>query len=178
MSPLDLITAPARLALAVAGRTAGVAIDALKGARGLLERDEPEPAPPPPQPEGTGNGTPARPVTSEPVPRPAPPPPAAEPPVEPERVEEEHVDEGTVLVAEVAEPGAEDGAGAELEVEEPWDGYDRMNADEIADRLSTATREEVAAVQLYEAVNRSRDTVLEAAEKRLRELTPPPSGTA
>jgi hypothetical protein len=174
MSPLDLITAPARLALAVAGRTAGVAIDALKGARGLLDGDEPDHAPPA-RPEGARNGTPTRPVTREPAQRPAPPPPAAEPPVEAERVEEEHVDEGTVLVAEVAEPGAEEGAGAQLEVEEPWDGYDRMKADEIVERLSTASREEVAAVQLYEAVNSSRSTVLEAGEKRLRDLMPPPA---
>jgi len=37
-----------------------------------------------------------------------------------------------VLVAEVAEEGAEDGAGAELTVEPPWDGYDRMTAAEPA----------------------------------------------
>ena len=83
------------------------------------------------------------------------------------------MDEGTVLVAEVAETGAEDGAGPELQVEEPWDGYDRMTVEQIHDRLSEATREAVAAVQLYEAVTKSRDSVLEAAESRLRELTSP-----
>ena len=168
MSPLDLITAPARLALAVAGGAVGVATDVLKGARGLFDGDEPEQARPSAPPGGTRNGTPTRPISTEPVHRPAPPPPAPEPPAE-----EEHVDEGAVLVAEVAEAGAEDGAGPELEVEEPWDGYDRMTAEEIGDRLSTASREAVAAVQLYEAVTKSRDSVLEAAERRLRDLTPP-----
>jgi hypothetical protein len=187
MSPLNVITAPARLALTVAGGAAGVAIDVLKGARGLLGGGESEHAPPAPEPEATRNGTPKRPVAREPVRRPAPPPPpaaeppapaeasAAEPAIEADPPEEEHIDEGAVLVAEVAETGAEDGAGPELDVEEPWEGYDRMKADEITERLSSASTEAVAAVQLYEAVEKNRDSVLEAAEGRLRELTPPPS---
>jgi hypothetical protein len=164
MGPLDLITAPARLAATVASGAAGIAIDVLRGARGLLESDEP-PHPPPPQ--RTRNGGPTRRASREPVRRPPPPPPP-EPPVE-----EEHVDEGAVVVAEVAEAGAEEGAGAELGVDEPWEGYDGMTAEQITGELGQASREAVAAVQLYEAVTKGRDSVLEAAERRLRELTPP-----
>jgi hypothetical protein len=178
MGPLDLITAPARLAATVAGGAIGVAIDVLQGARSLLTGDSDQDTWAPAEPERTRNGTPTRPVTREPVQRPpAPgsttPTPAPEPPAE-----EEHVDEGVVLVAEVAEEGAEDGAGPELEVEEPWENYDRMSAEKIGDRLAVASREAVAAVQLYEAVMKSRDSVLEAAETRLRDLTTPgPSST-
>jgi hypothetical protein len=166
MSPLNLITAPARLAATVAGGAFGIAIDVLRGARGLFESDD---APPrtPPQPER--NGGPSQATAAREAVRRSPPPP---PPPEPPR-EEEHVDEGAVVVAEVAETGAEDGAGAELDIEEPWDGYDRMTADEIGAELANASREAVAAVQLYETVGKSRNSVLEAAEARLRDLTPP-----
>ena len=167
MGPLDLITGPVRLAAAVAGGALGVAVDVLKGARGLLEGEPTHDSPPSHPAEGAQNGTAAGPVPppirTAPSPSPAPEP----------STEEEHVDEGTVLVAEVAETGAEDGAGPELEVEEPWDGYNRMTVEQIHDRLSEATREAVAAVQLYEAVTKSRDSVLQAAEGRLRELTSP-----
>jgi hypothetical protein len=170
MGPLDLITGPVRLAAAVAGGALGVAVDVLKGARGLLEGEAGEEARPSPTPESAQNGTAAGPVPPPPM-RTAPPPsPTPEP-----STEEEHADEGTVLVAEVAETGAQDGAGPELEVEEPWDGYDRMTVEQIHDRLTEATREAVAAVQLYEAVTKSRDSVLEAAESRLRDLTSPPA---
>jgi hypothetical protein len=178
MGPLDVITAPARLAATVGGGAIGVAIDVLQGARGLLSGDSDDDTRVAATPEGTRNRTPTRPVAREPVERPpapstATPMPAAEPPAE-----EEHVDEGAVLVAEVAESGAEDGAGPELEVEEPWENYDRMTAEEIGDRLSAASREAVAAVQLYEAVTKSRDSVLEATERRLRELMPPPAASS
>ncbi|HEX2231918.1 MAG TPA: hypothetical protein VHG69_00965 [Thermoleophilaceae bacterium] len=167
MSPLGLITAPARLAATVAGGAFGIAIDVLRGARGLLESDDSPPPPPPPRP--ARNGGPTEAVARKPARRPSP----ASPPHEPPR-EEDHVDEGAVVVAEVAEAGAEDGAGAQLDIEEPWDGYDRMTAEEISAALAGASREAVAAVQLYEAVGKGRDSVLEAAERRLHDLTPPP----
>jgi hypothetical protein len=175
MGPLDLITAPAKIAVTVAGGAIGVAVDVLKGARGLLAGDPDQDTWAPVEPERTRNSTPAKPVTREPVERPPAPGTSAPAPVPEPPAEEEHVDEGAVLVAEVAEAGAEDGAGPELEVDEPWEGYDRMTAEQIGDLLSAASREAVAAVQLYEAVTKSRDAVLEAAERRLRELTPPPA---
>jgi hypothetical protein len=71
-------------------------------------------------------------------------------------------------VATVADPGAEAGAGAELEISEPWEGYDRMPADEVMEQLSVASVEAAAAVRLYEAAGQSRTDVLNAAEARLR----------
>jgi hypothetical protein len=83
--------------------------------------------------------------------------------VEPEPPEPTHVSEEPVLVAEVAERGAEDGAGAELRIDEPWEGYSSMTAAEIRRRLHEADAATVAAVRLYEAANKGRSTVLQAA---------------
>ena len=70
-----------------------------------------------------------------------------------------------MLVAEAAETGAEDGAGAEVAVEEPWPGYDEMSASDIEDRLVTEGAEAAAAVSLYEATRKGRAQVLEAATR-------------
>ena len=69
---------------------------------------------------------------------------------------------------EVAEPGAEDGAGAELHIDRPWAGYGRMTAAEVIERLDQASEAELAAIQLYERAHRARQSVLAAAERRLR----------
>jgi hypothetical protein len=79
-----------------------------------------------------------------------------------------HVSEEPVLVEEFAEPGAEDGAGAQVDVEEPWSGYDEMNAKQVIGRLTGATPAELAAVQLYESGHRGRQTILTAAERELQ----------
>jgi hypothetical protein len=87
-----------------------------------------------------------------------------EPPVVvPEPPEPAHVSEEPVLVAEVAEAGAEDGAGAELRIDEPWEGYSTMSASQIRSRLRRADAATVAAVSLYEAAHKGRSTVLRAA---------------
>jgi hypothetical protein len=100
----------------------------------------------------------------------APQPPAAAdvPPAVPDELIPDHVDTETVLVAETAEEGAEDGAGAELHVDPPWDGYDRMTAADIRDRLTGASAAEAGAVELYEATHKSRRSVMEAAARALR----------
>jgi len=98
----------------------------------------------------------------------APPAPVDSPPAVPDELIPDHVEEEVVLVAEVAEEGAEEGAGPELHIDEPWDGYDEMTAPQISDRLAAATAEVAAAVELYEATRKSRRTVLEAAERALR----------
>jgi hypothetical protein len=90
---------------------------------------------------------------------------SAPPPSPPEPT---HVSEETTLVREEAEPGAEDGAGATISVQEPWEGYARMSAREVIARLADATPAELAAVSLYETGNRSRQTVLEAVQRQLR----------
>jgi hypothetical protein len=90
------------------------------------------------------------------------------PPAVPDEVIPDHIDEEPVLVAEAAEEGAEDGAGAELHVDPPWDGYDQMTAGDIRDRLTVASATEAAAVELYESSSRKRRSVLDAAERVLR----------
>ena len=90
------------------------------------------------------------------------------PPAVPDELIPDHVDQEVVLVAETAEEGAEDGAGPELHIEAPWDGYDKMTAADIRDRLSAATPVEAAAVELYEAAHKSRRTVMDAAARALK----------
>jgi hypothetical protein len=64
------------------------------------------------------------------------PAPVAERPAPPiERPEPAHVSEEPELVAESADRGSEEGAGAELHVDEPWSGYARMTAADIRSRL-------------------------------------------
>jgi hypothetical protein len=103
---------------------------------------------------------------------PAPPPPApvtvevTEPPTD--VVEPGHVSEEPELVEGFAEPGVEDGAGAEVHVDEPWPGYERMNAKQVISRLATASRAELAAVELYERGHRGRQTIMAAVARQLR----------
>jgi hypothetical protein len=78
------------------------------------------------------------------------------------------VSEEPELVEELAEPGAEDGAGAEVRVEPPWEGYEQMNAKQVIARLGSASTAELAAVQLYEGGNRGRRTILNAVQRELR----------
>jgi hypothetical protein len=87
------------------------------------------------------------------------------PPAAP-RQEPAHVSEEPVVVAETAERGAEEGAGAEVHVDEPWPGYRDMTAAQIRQRLRAASPAEAAAVSLYEAGGKGRSSVLEEAAKR------------
>jgi hypothetical protein len=99
----------------------------------------------------------------------------AAPPTEPESAQasEEpepepiHVSEEPELVAEIAEPGAEEGAGAQVTVDEPWDGYSKLRAKDVVARLSVASPAELAAVTLYESTHQARQTVLSAVERQL-----------
>jgi hypothetical protein len=110
---------------------------------------------------------------AEPPRQPATPPPAPSPTpsidldAPPER-EPVHVSEEPALVEEFAEPGAEDGAGPEIHIEEPWEGYGEMTAKEVVARLGSATPAELAAVQLYEGSHRRRQTILNAVQRELR----------
>jgi len=71
------------------------------------------------------------------------------------------------LVVDSADEGAENGAGPELRVDEPWPGYDAMRVPEIRDRLSGGDEALAAVVELYEQTHRGRRGVREAAEKVL-----------
>ena len=128
----------------LAGRRAQRTADSAQNGNGVAPTTESPPRPPIPNPQS-------------PIPE------APEAPVDPP-----HVSEEPELVAEFAEPGAEDEAGAEVQIEEPWEGYDRMKAAEIEQRLADASDELVAVVRLYEGAGRNRQTVVRAAERRLR----------
>jgi hypothetical protein len=86
----------------------------------------------------------------------------------PEAGEPAHVSEEPELVHEVAEPGAEEGAGAAITVAEPWDGYRHMSAKDVIARARSANRAQLAAVRLYESRHRSRQTVLAAVDRQLK----------
>lgn len=168
--PLRVSLRSAQLLTRAAGGVAGCALSitghaiqvASPGRSGTATRDaEPRPAPPPPRRPAP---PPPRPAAAEP---PAPPAPPAVPP-DAVVVEPVHVSEEPELVAESAEPGAEDGAGAGITVIEPWAGYGRLNAKDVIDRARTATVAELAAMRLYEARHRARQTVLAAVDRQLQ----------
>jgi hypothetical protein len=170
---LSLAREPVRLTLRVWELGLSSAASAARLGLELLDQDRSDAfstaeryPPPPPAPTGR-NGQAPPPVDVEP---PAPPvrPVRDAPPAVPDELIPDHVDEDVVLVAEVAEEGAEDGAGAELHVDEPWDAYDEMTAPQIRDRLSAADPALAAAVNLYETTHKSRRTVIEAAERALK----------
>jgi hypothetical protein len=117
--------------------------------------------PAPPAPPRSVNGD----LSETFQPRPVAPP---EPPRPPEPI---HVSEEPELVEEFAEPGAEDGAGAAVTVDEPWPGCTRMTAKQVIERLTDASPAELATVLLYESFNRDRQTVRAAAERHLKSKT-------
>lgn len=164
-APLSLAREPLRLTLRVWEVGLATAAEAARIGGELLNGDHPEqppvvsePWPPPPQPdEEQAAGV----VEAEVELTDAP-------PAVPDELVPDHVDEEAVLVAEVAEEGAAEGAGAELHVEPPWERYDQMTAADIRDRLALATPAEAAAVELYEASRRNRSSVMDAATRVLR----------
>lgn len=128
--------------------------------------------------ESRVNGGPTTPTVPPPAPTPAtvtPPEQQPDTPLTPEQEAIKTIDEAdeAEVVAEFAEPGAEDGAGAQLDVEQPWEGYASMNAGSVIDRLQQADPAQLALVELYEQTHKNRQTVLSAAAKRLRALSPP-----
>jgi hypothetical protein len=79
-------------------------------------------------------------------------------------------------VGEFADPGAKDGAGAQLHVEEPWSGYRKLRAPEVIDRIAAEPEAALTVVLLYERAHRARRTVLEAARRELVRRSPPGRG--
>jgi hypothetical protein len=84
-----------------------------------------------------------------------------------------HVSTEPELVEEFSEPGAEDGAGAQVRVAEPWPEYRHLKASDVIARLSSATREELAAVELFELAGANRKSVVVAAQQALKKASPP-----
>ena len=77
---------------------------------------------------------------------------------------------GSATLAEAREvardPEADpEGPGAEVEVEEPWPGYDAMSAAEIAQRVAGESEPVRAAVRLYEAMHDRREVVMRATSE-------------
>jgi len=153
----SLVRLPLKVTLDLAGRAVSAVFPA--------GPDSPERAPvPPPAPSPRPRrAAPARPNGGAPPTQPVPPPVVDEP---------LHVSEEPELVAEVAEQGAEEGAGAEVHVDPPWDGYDEMSAADIRDRLQAEDVSAAAAVTLYEASRKGRSSVLEAASRRTASARP------
>jgi hypothetical protein len=154
-APLTLVRAPVRVTLRLWELGLSTAAEAARIGSELLDPDR---GSPPPDFARRSEAAAPEPLVREPD----------APPAVPDELVPDHVDEEIVLVAETAEAGAEDGAGAELHVDPPWHGYDRMTAADIRDRLSAATPAEAAAVELYEATMKSRRSVLDAAGRALR----------
>jgi hypothetical protein len=175
----DAITQPLRTGVSAARFGVRVLEQAvtlgLSATRWLIETALRQPG----QPVGAEPGTepPAAEATPEPGSPTAAPPPPAEPAMPDARIVPEappaHVSREAQFVEAFADPGAEEGAGATVHIEEPWEGYGRMTADDVIARLVAAGREELAAVALYEGAHRNRRTVLAAAERRLRQASSP-----
>jgi hypothetical protein len=165
--PLRVWVRSARLIIRAAGGAAGRAVSLAGQTIGVTS---------------SNGGSPSdhRPATAEPgwreesMEQPVAPVDVEHPHDEPERrpdpVDREpvHVSREPELVREVAEPGAEDGAGAHVTVIEPWAGYARMNARDVIERARQAGAAELAAVRLYESRHRSRQTVLAAVDRQLK----------
>jgi hypothetical protein len=156
--PVTVVRVPIEFGFSVAKRAVGYAYGVVAGG----EEERPAEWAPQPSRAPSGNGR-----QSE-APVAAPPPEAPLPAEPPEAPEPAHVSEEPELVAEVAEEGAEEGAGAEVTIDEPWPGYDRMKAADIEDRLVAEGAEVAATVSLYEASRKGRASVLEAASRSLR----------
>jgi hypothetical protein len=174
MDLVATLTAPARLGIRVGREAVSLTVRGIAAA-GALVKGGGRPAEPERPREARREPAPAGP-TVEPAPRPATPPPVApgeQPTDDDTGPEPRHVDEQATVVAEFAEAGAEEGAGAQVGLAEPWDGYDGMHVDELLPRLSDATSETLAAVVLYERSRRGRASVVEEAELQLRRRSAP-----
>jgi hypothetical protein len=179
--PLRVSFRSARFLTRVVGGTTGHALSLVGRTIGAVAPAPPTPrataptTPPaqPAQPAARTQKLPETPSVQKAPPRQTPPPqtPHTPPPPSPSIAAEQtpvHVSEEPELVREVAEPGAEDGAGATIRVAEPWNGYRRMNAKDVVDRARSANQTELAAVRLYESRHRSRQTVLAAVDRQLK----------
>jgi hypothetical protein len=174
-----LLLLPLTLPLAIAR---GAAAGALRAVADVVEDlATPEPASPyadAPFSYEPRRAEPVVPVEPEPVvpaPRPhAVPEPAPAPPPEPEPLPDAVED----LDLPAPEPTRGDAArvrqeqreaettpespGAEIRVEEPWEGYRAMTAPDVIDRLRVADDATKAVVRLFEATHRKRKTVIAA----------------
>jgi hypothetical protein len=156
----SLITLPIRLSLEITARAAKLGVDVLRTVTGMLEHDKADTA----HAVAWPVDEPERPIVPEPPVRARPVEPVAAPidfdaPSD-EELAPAHVDsEPTLSYA----AGPADDVGAEVHVDAPWDGYDRMRAADIVTRLRTADDATRAVVRLYEQQGKARSSVLAAS---------------
>jgi hypothetical protein len=107
------------------------------------------------------------PVASAPEPPPPPPPPRKRPPRQrstPRRAEPTRGQVAAMRETErEAETGGRDSVGAQVHLDEPWPGYDKMGLEEVLTRLQGASDVELAVVRAYEREHEARQAVLLAA---------------
>jgi hypothetical protein len=180
LTPVRLGIGATRLGLRIGVEVAKLPLRILSG---LLGNDDDDFEAPAPRARRAAKARPPEPAPDEPPPapvsvaeaeRPYHPAYEAEVAPEPEPEPPAHVDDEPELVAEFADSGAGEGAGAELHVDEPWEGYGSLTADAIKNRISAASTAELAVIQLYEATHRSRRSVIEAVERRSKQLANEP----
>jgi hypothetical protein len=154
----SLITLPIRLPLEITLRAAKLGVGVLRTVTGLLEHDQADQRAPWPAEE-------AQPIAVEDFVEDEAP--APQPPSEPETIfatpvpepGPAHVDSEPELAYESG-PAAD--VGAEVRVDAPWEGYDRMRAADIVARLKSADDATRAVVRLYEQQGKARSSVLAA----------------
>ena len=152
----SLITLPIRLPLEITWRADKLGVDVLRTVTGLLEHDRADERVPWPADEAVSPDV-AEPIVVEAVEH-------VEAPVDFDAPSEEelaprHVDREAALAYEA---GPSDDVGAEVHVDAPWDGYDRMRAADIVARLRSADAATRAVVRLYEQQGKARSSVLAA----------------
>src|SRR3984957_9305424 len=176
--PLRATTTAAHLALSLTARSLHLACSAITFALPVSKPSPPSGRPAASRrPSGSprdrtlpaSDQPPAQPNTSRPrterIPQPPlPPQERRTTPLSPIADAVKTVDDEPELVAEVSEPGAEDGAGAEVGIGEPWDGYSTMNAEAVTARIGEASPAELVIIELYEQAHRKRQTVLAGAQ--------------
>lgn len=183
MPALDNLSRVVDVSYTVARRVGSLAVSAVRQVADMtLERRSQSrtrtPWTPPPPVSGAPSSTtprqappppPARAKSPEPSAgaAPVPTPAAAAHGAAPEEAADDRVSREAVLVAESADAGAADGAGAQIRIGEPWEGYDKLTVKEVNDRLVTASPESLAVARLYETANRNRVTVLREIDRRL-----------
>jgi hypothetical protein len=179
--PLRATTAAGHLAVSLTARSLHLACSAISFALPVSKSSPPSARPaasrrPPGSPRDrtlpASDRPPAHPDTSRPrteriAQPPLPPQERLPTPLSPTADAVKTVDDEPELVAEFSEPGAEDGAGAEVSIDEPWDGYSSMNAEAVTARIGEASPAELAVIELYEQAHRKRQTVLAAAKTQL-----------
>jgi hypothetical protein len=152
----SIITLPIRLPLEITYRAAKLGLEVVRTVAGVLERDPADARAPWPAEENVPPYV-AEPVAVEEVEH-------VEAAIDfdapsPEELAPTHIDSETVVAYEA---GPADDVGAEVHVDPPWDGYDRMRAADIVDRLRAADEAMRAVVRLYEAQGKARSSVLAA----------------